>query len=445
MTALAQIVDLRALDIYLDGLNSKNTALRVQCEGAVRALQQQALPKIEAKLATNDMTPQAVASLRQIYENDPNAKKDPLFRHKVLDVPIEQYQDFALGHSGDSRRGQRLFHDLKGVGCIRCHSIVGEGGEIGPDLTGIRSKYGRADIVESVLYPSKRILDGFQQVFFELKGEDDVSGIVRAENADEVTIIDSAGARHVLEKTNITSRKVSKISLMPEGLQAGLSLSEFSDLIAYVENPNLPAPPPPGGRPPISHRAGQPARPRSRRSCRRVWNRPKTCSTRLSTFRRRPSRRPRCWWPPLRPRPSRRPPLRRRHPRRRRKRRSRRPPPKRTALSIRRPCRPRRPVSQPSGRLAGEVFPSRRNFSGRRERRRARARPPGAGMSRPLQPHDQQNQINDEQKHDGHFQRQHPAVGAVLAEQLVEIVQRLSFSSIVRCQSPRWKRAEMFS
>jgi putative heme-binding domain-containing protein len=207
------------------------------------------------------MTPQALASLRQIYENDLNAKKNPLFRHKVLDVPIEQYQDFALGHSGDSRRGQRLFHDLKGVGCIRCHRIIGEGGEIGPDLTGIRSKYGRADIVESVLYPSKRILDGFQQVFFELKGEDDLSGIVRAENADQVTIIDSAGARHVLEKTNITSRKVSKISLMPEGLQAGLSLSEFSDLIAYVENPNLPAPPPPGGRPPFPHPAGQPARP----------------------------------------------------------------------------------------------------------------------------------------------------------------------------------------
>jgi hypothetical protein len=63
---------------------------------------------------------------------------------------------------------------------------------------------------------------------------------VRNETADEVTVIDSGGAKHVLKKSNILSRKVSQISLMPEGLQNGLSVTEFSDLISYVENPVLP-------------------------------------------------------------------------------------------------------------------------------------------------------------------------------------------------------------
>ena len=246
ITALTQIGDLAAFEVYMDGLGSKNSSVRVQCENALRGLHAQALPLIEAKLATNDLPAPALASLKQLYGGDPEAKKNAAFRHKVLEVAPGQYQEFALSHPGEARRGSKLFHDLKGLGCIRCHKINGEGGDIGPDLTSIRTKYARADIVESVLYPSKQILDGYQQVFFETKDDDEISGIVRGETPVELTVIDSAGIKHVLDKSKITSRKTSKISLMPEGLQDGLSLVEFSDLIAYVENPNVPTAPLPG-------------------------------------------------------------------------------------------------------------------------------------------------------------------------------------------------------
>ena len=235
--ALISMPDIAALDFFLDGLGSKNASLRNKCEQALRAIQRAALPVIEARLATNDLPAVANTSLKQIYLNDPEAKKDAIFRHKILEIAPTQFQEFALAHTGDAKRGKTLFHDLKGTGCIRCHRIEGEGGEIGPDLTGIRAKYPRSFIIESVLYPSKQIMDGYQQVFFETKDDDDVSGIVRGENLDEVTIMDSAGIQHVLKKSNVKSRKVSQISLMPEGLQGALSLTEFSDLISYVENP----------------------------------------------------------------------------------------------------------------------------------------------------------------------------------------------------------------
>jgi putative heme-binding domain-containing protein len=114
-------------------------------------------------------------------------------------------------------------------------------------LTGIHAKYSRAFIIESVVDPSKQILDGYQQVLFETQDGQDWAGIVRSETTDEVTIIDSGAVKHVLKKSNIKSRQVSQISLMPEGLERGLSLVEFSDLISYVEHPDLPEPakPPP--------------------------------------------------------------------------------------------------------------------------------------------------------------------------------------------------------
>jgi putative heme-binding domain-containing protein len=262
--ALAKMPDVTALDVYLDGLASKNAGLRTECETAMQTIQQQALPLIEARLTTNDLPALAMTSLKQIYQNDAAAKKSPFFHHKILETPPAQYQEFALAHFGDPQRGRTFFHDLKGAGCVRCHSINGVGGNIGPDLTGIKAKYPRAFIIESVIYPSKVILDGYQQILFQTKDGEEFSGMVRNENQDEVTMVNSAGLTNVLKKSNIKSRKVSQISLMPEGLESGLSLAEFSDLISYVENPALPEPPKPPklatripGFPPSAHGPAQ--------------------------------------------------------------------------------------------------------------------------------------------------------------------------------------------
>jgi len=241
--ALTRMPDLAALDVYLDGLASKNASLRSQCRTAVTGLRDTALTRIEAKLAsTNGLPDDTIASLRQIYQASPAAKKGLLFKVKVRPVP--EYQSFALAHPGDPRLGEKIFSDVNGVNCIRCHAINGQGGHIGPELTGIGTRQPRAYIVESVLYPSKVILDGYQQVFFYMTDDEDYAGIVRSETADTVAVIDSLGVTNFLDKSRIKSRKISQISLMPEGLQTCLSLEEFSDLIAFVENSGTGTPPP---------------------------------------------------------------------------------------------------------------------------------------------------------------------------------------------------------
>ena len=235
--ALADIKDIAALDVYLTGLASKNATIRTQCRNALTSLADAALPKIEAELApTNRLSDETISGLRQIYLSNAAAKKGPLFKIKVKQTPLADYQSFALANSGDPKLGRKIFTDINGVNCVRCHRLNGEGAQIGPELTGIAMKQSRAEVIESVLYPSKQILDGYQQVFFYMKdSDDDCSGIIRSEDTDKVTIIDSLGKTNVLEKSKIKNRKISQISLMPEGLQASLSLQEFSDLIAYVD------------------------------------------------------------------------------------------------------------------------------------------------------------------------------------------------------------------
>lgn len=239
--ALTEMPDMAALNVYLDGLGSKNATLRALCRKATSSIRDPALPKIEAKLSsTNGLPDDTVAILREIYQTSPTAKKGPIFKIKVKLLPLADYQSFALARPGNAYHGKTIFLDVNGVNCIRCHRMSGQGALIGPELTDVGSKQSREQLIESVLYPSKVILDGYQQVFFKMKDDDDYSGIIRSETPEAITIIDSLGKTNVLRKSDIKSRKTSQISLMPEGLQTGLTLQDFSDLITFLQNPNGP-------------------------------------------------------------------------------------------------------------------------------------------------------------------------------------------------------------
>lgn len=239
VTALAQMDDPSLVEIYLDQLSSKNSVLREACEKALQAVGEPALPAVEARLRAGNLPDSAIAALQRIYQDDPQARKSALLRKNMLRLEPVNYEDYALSHDGMPARGRTLFHDLNGVGCIRCHSIDGKGGQIGPDLSAIHAKYNRRQIIEAILYPSKDILDGYQQVFIGTRNGEEYSGIVRSETPAAVVLVDGTGTRHTIQVSDIQSRRLSRISLMPEDLQTGLSLSEFADLIAYLENSRL--------------------------------------------------------------------------------------------------------------------------------------------------------------------------------------------------------------
>jgi putative heme-binding domain-containing protein len=165
-----------------------------------------------------------------------------LFQYDVKKLAPEAFEKYAMAHEGNAENGRRIFALENGAGCIKCHKVGNEGGEVGPSLSGVGVKYDKAKLVESVLYPSRQILDGYQQTIVRTKKGDVEAGAVRAETDSEVTLLDSAGQKIVIKKSDIKSRKFSDLSLMPEGLQTGLKPEEFADLIAYLvslkENPS---------------------------------------------------------------------------------------------------------------------------------------------------------------------------------------------------------------
>ena len=140
-----------------------------------------------------------------------------------------------MQNNGHATRGRKLFSEASGAGCIRCHRVNGEGGALGPDLSAIGGKYNREQLIEAILYPSKQILIGYHQTLVTTTDGDTISGLIQREDEATLTLLDASGQPHAIKKSQITQRKLSAVSPMPDGLWAGWSRRDFADVIAFLE------------------------------------------------------------------------------------------------------------------------------------------------------------------------------------------------------------------
>ena len=116
--------------------------------------------------------------------------------------------------------------------CGLCHTLYGSGGKVGPDLTG--SNRGNLDyILTEIINPSEVVQEGYQLVNVNTRDGRELSGIVAAEDAQQLTLR-LIGQDIVIAKSEILSREKSPISMMPEGLLNSFTTVEVCDLLAYL-------------------------------------------------------------------------------------------------------------------------------------------------------------------------------------------------------------------
>lgn len=145
------------------------------------------------------------------------------------------YERQALTRPGIPERGRALFqNDAKGK-CLLCHKAGDRGGDVGPALTTIGGKFDRPHLIESLLEPSRQIVEGFRTTIIEAVDGRVLVGIIKAESADDLLLVDSNGQKTKVFKSQIEERQVSRISMMPAGLADLFTPDEFVDLVAYLE------------------------------------------------------------------------------------------------------------------------------------------------------------------------------------------------------------------
>ena len=192
--------------------------------------------RISLKKGTNRLlvrTRQGIGSWSfSVQVSDPAAT---VYATRPGSTTLADLRAYALGHEGDSRRGEAIFFDVKGVGCIKCHAAGGRGtANVGPDLTGLALKYDRTEVVRSVLEPSNRLATGYQPILIAKSDGRVVTGLLRGETEEYVDLIDADAKTTRVMKAEIDERRVGDVSLMPSGLVDTLSKEEFADLVAYL-------------------------------------------------------------------------------------------------------------------------------------------------------------------------------------------------------------------
>jgi putative heme-binding domain-containing protein len=188
------------------------------------------------KIPAKDLTAATVRTLRQHQDQEIDAwvtsvwgvtRSTPADKLKL----IEDYKAMLTPEvlkQGNSSIGRALFAKT----CQQCHTLYGEGGKVGPDLTGSN----RADldyILQNVIDPSAVIPKDYQVTNIWTKDDQILSGIVTREDDATITIQTESNLL-TLERKQIDDLRNSELSMMPEGLLTSLSKQEVIDLVSYL-------------------------------------------------------------------------------------------------------------------------------------------------------------------------------------------------------------------
>ena len=118
--------------------------------------------------------------------------------------------------------------------CAQCHRAGGEGFNVGPDLTSI-SHRSVEDILYNILDPSMAINPVYSNYQVETAGGDLLNGILQNETPQEVTLLQANEIKSAIPRKDIKKLRSTGTSLMPEGLEAGISPQQMRDLIAFLQ------------------------------------------------------------------------------------------------------------------------------------------------------------------------------------------------------------------
>ena len=132
-------------------------------------------------------------------------------------------------------RGKQIFNDAQ---CIACHRYGDQGGAIGPDLTAVSTRFKRQDILEASTEPSKVLSEQYMNTAIETDDGRIFSGRITEETEDHLVLRPNPLEEETvkIQKSEIESRKLSKVSPMPSGLLNTFTQDEILDLLAYMES-----------------------------------------------------------------------------------------------------------------------------------------------------------------------------------------------------------------
>jgi putative heme-binding domain-containing protein len=150
-------------------------------------------------------------------------------RNPEREKVVAEMGRYLRQHPGDPKVGAAVFKKL----CSQCHTIYGEGAAVGPDLTST----GRASfdqLLSNVFDPSLVVGPGYQATTVVTRDGRSLTGLIAEDNAQRVVLKLPGGGQQAVSRGDVESVTVSKLSMMPEGIENLFDRRELADLFAFL-------------------------------------------------------------------------------------------------------------------------------------------------------------------------------------------------------------------
>jgi putative membrane-bound dehydrogenase-like protein len=179
-------------------------------------------------------------ALRNAVRNYPAEVRDgaeALLKRLDVDADAQKVrlqELLPLLEGGDADRGRVVFMNGR-TACATCHTVRGQGGRVGPDLSKIGGLRAPADLLESVVYPSATIARGYETYLVETDQGLSYQGVLARETADAIYLRTADRAEVRVPRSAIDSMRQGRQSIMPQGFEKQMTRDELRDLLAFLQ------------------------------------------------------------------------------------------------------------------------------------------------------------------------------------------------------------------
>ncbi|MEE2947687.1 MAG: neutral/alkaline non-lysosomal ceramidase N-terminal domain-containing protein [Verrucomicrobiota bacterium] len=171
-----------------------------------------------------------IAKPEVIRENKP-ANLEPVVTTNRTDA-LKRFADVTM-LDGNAEKGRIIFKSR----CSACHKLSGIGNSVGPDLAALTDKSEQSLLVGTI-DPNREVSEQYTVYSVRLKNGTNMGGMIADESANGFMLRGIDGKQKAILRADIASLSNTGRSLMPEGLEAGLSVTEMADLLAFISKPN---------------------------------------------------------------------------------------------------------------------------------------------------------------------------------------------------------------
>jgi len=237
--ALAELNDRPSASAVFSNWNQFGTNTRRQLIAAASRSSAFATALMDAvehgAIDSAEVDPSTQQALQKHPDMDLRQRAEGLFKRTIStdrERVISEFQS-ATKLAGDRVKGAAIF----GKTCSQCHAMQGRGNAVGPNLYSVASEP-KETLLINILDPSRQVTPDYVSYTLTTSDGETLTGLITSESASSVTMRRPNIADLTVERHRIKALKADGKSLMPDGLEQGLTRQDVADLLEFIRQPD---------------------------------------------------------------------------------------------------------------------------------------------------------------------------------------------------------------